>query len=159
VSILTLERLVNGDAAAERSRAVVGTLHSISAEGIPFVDYPGNEGGPTQARVAVTGSPAFTVGSPVLLLFEDAGSTRPIIVAPIADRLPKPPRGRRESADRDAIVDGKRVVFEAQQEIVLRCGQGSITLSANGKIVVKGTELVSRASGANKIRGALVNIN
>jgi hypothetical protein len=57
------------------------------------------------------------------------------------------------------IIDGRRLVLEGHEEIVLRCGRGSITLTANGKIVLKGTELVSRSSGTNKIRGAAVNIN
>jgi hypothetical protein len=50
-------------------------------------------------------------------------------------------------------------VIEGRDEVVLRCGQGSITLRADGKIVIKGTQLVSRASDTNKIRGASVQIN
>lgn len=58
-----------------------------------------------------------------------------------------------------ATADGRRLVFEARQEVVLKCGEASITLLANGRVVIKGTELVSRARGANKIRGATVSIN
>ena len=43
--------------------------------------------------------------------------------------------------------------------MVIRCGEGSITLTKDGRLVLKGRELVSRATEANKIRGALVSIN
>ena len=51
------------------------------------------------------------------------------------------------------------MIFQADEEIVLRCGLGSLTIRANGHIVVKGTKVVSRASEVNKIRGASVQIN
>ncbi|MCC6418741.1 MAG: hypothetical protein IT429_10940, partial [Gemmataceae bacterium] len=49
--------------------------------------------------------------------------------------------------------------FDAKEEIVLRCGKSSITLRKDGKVVVLGAEVVSRASGTNKIKGAAVRIN
>jgi hypothetical protein len=59
----------------------------------------------------------------------------------------------------EAILDGQRIVFDAQNEIVLRCGKSSLTLRKDGKVVVRGTEIVSRASRTNKIKGAAVQIN
>jgi hypothetical protein len=142
-------------------RLVVGIVHSVTADAVAFVDYPGNKDGPLQARVAGTpGAPNIGPGSSVVLLFEEDDSTRPVILAPVHDRLISESRAPSLVDDlKAAIVDGRRVVLEARQEIVLRCGKGSITLTANGKVVIKGTELVSRSSGANKIKGALVNIN
>jgi hypothetical protein len=49
--------------------------------------------------------------------------------------------------------------LEAQEEIVLKCGEGSITLRKDGKIIIKGTHLLSRASGPNRIKGGSVQIN
>ncbi len=57
------------------------------------------------------------------------------------------------------LIDGKRICFEAREEIVLRCGKGSITLRKDGKIVIRGTHLLSRAAGVNRIKGGQVNIN
>lgn len=65
------------------------------------------------------------------------------------------PGGRPELAE----IDGKTVRFTARDEIVLQCGPGSITLRKDGKIVIKGTHLVSRATGSNRIKGGSVNIN
>ena len=46
-----------------------------------------------------------------------------------------------------------------EKEIVLECGEGSITIRKDGKIVIKGTHLLSRAAGVNRIKGGQVNIN
>lgn len=59
----------------------------------------------------------------------------------------------------DAIVDGQRIFFEAQKEIILKCGTGSIIMKKDGKIVIKGTNIITRARNTNKIKGATVTIN
>jgi hypothetical protein len=56
-------------------------------------------------------------------------------------------------------VDGKRVVLEGQDEVVLRCGEASITLTRNGKIAIRGKYLLSRSSGVNRILGGSVQVN
>lgn len=141
---------------------VVGVVHRLAADGVPHVDYPGNAHGLLPARIAgEQGAVRIAQGSSVVLLFEQHDPTRPVILAAVYDRLREPSDINSSIAEKttDAIVDGRRVVLEARHEIVLRCGRASITLTANGKVVIKGTELVSRSSGANKIKGAVVNIN
>lgn len=59
----------------------------------------------------------------------------------------------------EAKVDGKRVVLEGKDEIVLKCGQASITLWRNGKVVIKGVQLEAQATGVNRIKGGSVQIN
>lgn len=56
-------------------------------------------------------------------------------------------------------VDGKRVVIEGQEEIVLSCGESSITLTKAGKILIRGKYLLSRSSGVNRILGGSVQVN
>ena len=56
-------------------------------------------------------------------------------------------------------VDGKRVVIEGQEEVVLMCGESSITLTKAGKVVIRGKYLVSRSSGVNRILGGSVQVN
>lgn len=62
-------------------------------------------------------------------------------------------------AQQEIEIDGRRMVFTAQQEIVLRCGKSSITLTRAGKIIISGEYVVSRSSGVNRIRGGSVQIN
>jgi hypothetical protein len=58
-----------------------------------------------------------------------------------------------------AVVDGKRVVIRGADEIVLECGEASITLRRNGRIVIKGTFLESYSKGLNRIKGVAVKID
>ena len=58
-----------------------------------------------------------------------------------------------------AELDGERLVFTADKEIVLRCGDASITLTKAGKVIIRGSYLLSRSSGVNRIKGGSVQIN
>jgi hypothetical protein len=69
----------------------------------------------------------------------------------IVGPAPAPPALRR--------VAGRRLSLEGVDEIVLRCGKASITLRRNGKIIISGTFVESRASGIQRIKGAAVQIN
>ncbi|MCI0400222.1 MAG: DUF6484 domain-containing protein [Gammaproteobacteria bacterium] len=136
-------------------------------EGCALVDYPGNPGDPIKARSAITsldGYPANTVSDlPVLILFENGDPFLPIIVSVIHDEFVSAvsPASATMSMGRPqaVLLDGKRVTLDATNEIVLRCGRSSVTLRSDGKIVVKGTQILSRASEKNKIKGASVSIN
>lgn len=87
----------------------------------------------------------------------------PIIVGFIHDTLHPKPRSEEVTLSverpRHAILDGKKIALDAKEEIVLQCGKSSITLKNDGKVVVKGTRIISRASATNKIKGASVRIN
>ena len=53
----------------------------------------------------------------------------------------------------------ERLELTAEREIVLRCGEASLTLTRAGKIILRGTYVLSRSSGVNKIKGGSVQIN
>ena len=59
----------------------------------------------------------------------------------------------------ELFIDGKRVTFDAKEQIVLRCGKSSITLTRAGKILIRGAYLLNRSSGVNRIKGGSVQIN
>ena len=125
-------------------------------------------GGPIEARV-VAGlnreelACAAESGREVLIVFEKGDIDRPIIVALMEQEAESPPGielpKKQIGPPKQAVVDGETVRIEARKQIVLECGKGSITIRKDGKILVKGTKLVSRASETNKIKGASVNIN
>jgi hypothetical protein len=56
-------------------------------------------------------------------------------------------------------ADEDRYVISAEREIVLKCGDSSITLTRAGKVIIKGNYILSRSSGYNKVKGAAVDIN
>jgi hypothetical protein len=148
-----------------------GHLAGLDATGVPLVDFPGNTASPIPARMATVLDAkalqeAVARRQKVVLLFENGNPGLPFIMGlihepsatPLLDALlERPP----ETALRptEAHVDGKRVVIEGQDEIVLKCGEASITLRRNGKVIVKGTHLESRATGTHRIKGGSVEIN
>jgi len=51
------------------------------------------------------------------------------------------------------------VVLEGSEEVVLRCGEASVTLHRDGKLVLRGAYIETTAKGLNRIRGGSVKIN
>jgi hypothetical protein len=95
------------------------------------------------------------VGAEVVVLFEGGDSASPIIVGV----LQQPSEKNERKSSVQAEVDGDRLVLTADKEVVLRCGDASITLTRAGKIVIRGAYVLSQSTGYNKIKGASVDIN
>ena len=72
-----------------------------------------------------------------------------------ADAPPAPSPGSKL----EAKVDGKKIIIEGEDEIVLVCGRASITLRRNGKVVVRGTYVETHSTGCNRVKGSSVKIN
>jgi hypothetical protein len=137
---------------------VVGTLVGFTDNGAtPLVTYRGQ---PTAAALAARTTVdvhAAHIARDVVLMFESGDPASPIITGIIrgsSDRTLSALPGRVE-----VDADGERLVVSANQGLVLRCGKASITLSADGRIVVRGTHVVSHSSGVNRIKGGSVQVN
>ena len=52
-----------------------------------------------------------------------------------------------------------RVELEAGQTLSLKCGEASIDLRADGKVMVRGEDVLLRAKGTQRIRAGTVSIN
>lgn len=138
--------------------AVIGWVVALDPERGPLVDFPGNPGGPAPARLLLAlDAPALEAAAaarqPAALLFERGDPTLPLIAG-----LVQPLRPAGEPA-REAQVDGKRVVIRGEEEVELRCGEASISLKKNGKLVIRGAYVETRARGTNRIKGGSVQIN
>jgi hypothetical protein len=142
---------------ASKPGVLVGQLVDFTAANEPRVTFAGSGKEPVVAETTVTLRPA-DCGRKVTLLF-DAGERRtPIIFGLVQQRVAVGARTVSPSAI-DVTLDGERLVFTAQQEIVLQCGKASIVLTAAGRVIIKGSYLLQRSSGLNKIKGASVQIN
>jgi hypothetical protein len=146
----------------------VGKVVKVEAGGQVWVDYPGNTFGPLPARqISSIGMELLTQAAKsdkeVLLVFENNNPRLPIIIDTLYSLLDELTNDSKVTIEADSpkeiILDGKRLLFNAEEEIVLRCGKGSITLKQSGKIIVKGTYLLNCSTGVNKIKGATVKIN
>ncbi|MDA8137278.1 MAG: DUF6484 domain-containing protein [Desulfobacteraceae bacterium] len=143
----------------------VGRLVAISGDGQAFIDHPADGQGVRPARVLEGVFDAhenwrFAKDLPVLLHFENGDPNLPIIIGIVRNKVET---GRMHELDMTrpghGEVDRKRVVFNADEEIVLRCGKSSVTLQKDGRVVIRGTRITSRAALVNKIKGASVSIN
>jgi hypothetical protein len=59
----------------------------------------------------------------------------------------------------DLELTGKRVVLRAGEELVIECTKGSIRIDERGNLTVKGRDLLSRATGTQRIKGAVIRLN
>jgi hypothetical protein len=53
----------------------------------------------------------------------------------------------------------EELIIEARRNLMLKVGDGSITIREDGKILIKGKDLVSHAQRMNRIKGGSVAIN
>ena len=51
------------------------------------------------------------------------------------------------------------VTVEATETLTLKCGEASIDLRADGKVMVRGEDVLLRAKGTQRIRAGTVSIN
>jgi hypothetical protein len=149
----------------------VGRLVEGSAPGKLKVDFAGNKGGARPARTTVpldaaAVARAVATKRGVLLIFENGDPALPVVIglleettggALLGELLAKP--ASTAGAPVEARLDGKRVVLEGKEEVVLRCGEASITLRRDGKVLVRGAYIETQAKGVNRIKGGAVKIN
>jgi len=146
----------------------VGWIAGFDVQRGLLVDFPGS-GGPVPARSIIpldkaAAERAAAEKQGAVLQFENGDPRLPVLMGliqpaaqtPLLDALLAAPE---PGSKLEAKVDGKRVLIEGKDEIVLRCGQASITLRRDGKVVLRGTYLETRASGTNRIKGGSVQIN
>lgn len=141
---------------------VVGNLRGFDEAGVPLVDFrPNGTGKPLPAR-ATTVLKEVHVGREVALLFEQGDPRKPIVMGLMWDpEKTAPGTAGKSVAETDVEVSAnrERVTLTAENEIVLECGKASITLTRAGKVLVRGTYLLNRSSGVNRIKGGSVQIN
>ena len=114
--------------------------------------------GPVPARTTVS-LQEVAIGADVVVVCEQNDVQRPIIIGVLQDGQSRQGGAGRQSRPLSVQVDDQRYVISAEREIVLRCGGARITLTRAGKILIKGTYVVSRSSGVNRIKGGSVQIN
>jgi len=88
-------------------------------------------------------------GDEVLVALPGEDEGRGVVLGRIGPSVdPAPPK---ETPD--------QLVLEAKKGLVLRVGEGSIEIRADGKILIKGKDLVSHAKRMNRIKGGSVSLN
>lgn len=126
---------------------VVGTLARRGEDGIPYVDFSMNPTGrplPARSTVEIKDDHA---GRDVALMFEQNDVRKPIII------------GLMHVPSIQVAIDGEVKEITAEKELLLRCGKASILLRRDGKIIIKGENILSRARMNNKVKGGSIQLN
>jgi hypothetical protein len=184
-SSLELDNTADCSVVLAAGEVLIGRLEAIDEAGSALVSLPHMP--LFQQRIALTTIPILPqhIGRQVALMFTQGADPKPIITGLIysplqqvlesmltnaekgedldelvfAEPLVKSAKATQSSAENSIYIDGKQLVLEGQEEVVLRCGEASITLNQNGKISIRGKYLLSRATGVNRILGGSVQVN
>jgi hypothetical protein len=143
---------------------VIGVVTKLESSGEVFVDYPSNPSSdslPARSTIIVK---VHDIGQEVALMFEEGNPGKPIVLGLIQHFDAKAPTLLDQmllgnANQMDVQVDHERLTLTAEKEVVIKCGEASITLTKAGKILIRGTYVLSSSSGVNRIKGGSVQIN
>jgi hypothetical protein len=159
---------------------IIGELMQLSPLGEPMVNFALNHTHHPLASISTISITPKQVGRKVVLMFNEGNLLKPIIIgfvhSPLeemienfelttAHNVENELGGKEDAAsplnleNTTTVVDGKKVEIEAHDEIVLKCGEASITLTKAGKIMIRGKYLINRSTGVNRILGGSVQVN
>lgn len=154
---------------------VLANVKQLDAEGNAVISF--FLGGKSYEQVAMTtvALKQADIGRQVAVSFLNSNIEQALILGVIyspfyeyLDQVEVAPASSEQEIDEqdDAIdlqhpvkVDGKNVVIEGKDQVELRCGEASITLTKSGKVLIRGKYLLNRASGVNRIIGGSVQVN
>ncbi|HVE38427.1 MAG TPA: hypothetical protein VNM14_00980 [Planctomycetota bacterium] len=147
-----MDTIMEALATGTESGIHLATVERLDDSGTPWVRLPRRR--PLAARwvSGVTAEQlraAQASGTPVVAAL--TGKSQVVILGVLASGPSAPAP--------EVKVDGKKVTLSGDEEVTLKCGKASITLTAAGKVLIKGEYLLSRSSGVNRIKGGAVQIN
>ncbi len=133
----TIERAPDG--------LVLGRLTGF-ADGLPLILLPGKR---QPIAASTTGTVSEThIDKLVAVMFIESDLAKPVVVGAIV-AMP----------ESETAGAPQRMELAATSELVLKCGPATLRLLADGTAVLRGVNVVTRASATNRIRGGNVQIN
>lgn len=143
---------------ASPAGVIIGELVGMKDEGrIPLVVYPGQSGSAALPARSVVDLHGPHIGNKVVLLFEGGDSQKPIVMGVLHEAEGWPLAEQPGQVEVDA--DGQRLIVSAKEQVVIRCGKASITLTKAGKVLIEGSYVLSRSTGVNRVKGGSVQLN
>jgi hypothetical protein len=131
-----------------RDTVQVTRITAVTPEGLVVLSLgDAAEGIPARCGVPVS---SLDLGKEAVVVYDDGDPTRPIIIGVLQPAATSPPLIR---------CDDRDLVLRAERQIELRCGEASLILTRAGKVIIRGSYVLSRSTGVNRIKGASVQIN
>ncbi len=159
------------DEPLEQTKIPQGELVLAQVRGVsgPNIEVEFYLAGQAYKIIAVTTIPLASdaVGRQVVVSFINQDIQQPVVLGLVHSALyhmiehfEASPVAEPEAQDEpQVLVDGNHVTVEANEQLQLKCGDASITLTKEGKILIRGKYLLNRASGINRIVGGSVQVN
>jgi hypothetical protein len=138
--------------------ACIGRVVAVDDGAVPRIDFPGNPHGPLVARLALSAADTERLATQwqdreVLIVFVGQDTRQPVITGLLRTSFDDVAR---EMVDWEGF---RHLLFKAEEELVLQCGEAKIVLRRDGKLTIVGKQILSRALERHRIRGATVDIN
>jgi hypothetical protein len=148
---------VPSPAPARIDSVLTGVLIGFKNDGtVPLVIFPGQPQSAAVAARTTVDLHGAHIGRQVVLMFDGGDPLRPIVMGCIRGEGAAPAE---QLGEVEVDTDGARLVVSAKEQLVLRCGKASITLTKSGKVLIQGAYVSSRSSGVNRIKGGSVQLN
>jgi hypothetical protein len=138
-----------------RTGLFVGTLLALGENGMAFVGLPAAEGIDLLKARSSGSIRNEDLGAQVVVLVEPGDIDQSVVIGVVQNSRSMPAAKRSV----EVSMNLGTLEFEAQDRMVLRCGKASLTLTRDGKVLIRGTKVLNRASGVNRILGGSVQIN
>ena len=115
---------------------------AFDVQGTAFVVCTGHDTAPRPARSTVPLNPGL-LGAEVVIGFDAGDRAAPLIIGVVQPQGSLP----------------QRISLDAAGSIEIACGRSAIVLHEDGKIVLSGEYIISRARRTNRLEGGAVQIN
>lgn len=161
-------------ASSSSGELVIATIVGFDDKGKPLLSFVNVDRTNPVAALSTTVLNYEHLGRQVAIMFIDQDQRQPVIVGLIKSQLdeiletmdsvekvnlPDHALALLGESEKNLKVDGNKIKIEANEEIVLKCGESSITLTKSGKILIRGKYLLNRSTGVNRIMGGSVQVN
>jgi hypothetical protein len=148
---MTEERRIAGLATAAAAGTRVGKVSALLDEAVLVACGGGDEIVACDLlEPRAPGTRPLAEGETVLVVIPEGNGGRGVVLGRVL---------RPTAAGTSADGLPEEILLEARKGLTLKVGEGSITLREDGKILLRGRDLVSHARRLNRIRGGTVSIN
>jgi hypothetical protein len=139
----------------------VATLSGLAADGVALVEVHGAGDFSPLRALDFAGLRPSDVGRHVVVAFAGCDPANPLVIACMRNEPATTPRPGAEASSEERVVcvSGETIHVSATESLTLKCGRASVTLTREGRVLVNGAYVETRATGTNRIQGGAVRIN